>query len=291
MSTVEIARSGLLGRAFGGREREAREAEESSRAGVALFAVLVLLVLYAAFDHGADSLAAGARLQVAIAAVATAAAATYLWWGTLRFSAPRLAMLGVLSLGAFAVWSGVTLLWSIAPDQTWTELNRALTYEVVLVLALLAGASHQRVIPLLAIGTLLVVLAVTLYALGQKVLPGLHVWGLFDLNQTQLVPRLQEPFGYWNALGLFIVLGVPIALALTLDPARATRIRLSALLSLELMMVVIGLTNSRGALLALACGLFVAIAISRCRLRSLMWLALACVATVPPLYSGSRVTI
>ena len=109
----------------------------------------------------------------------------------------------------------------------------------------------------LANAALLVVLAVTVYALGQKLLPGVRVPGLFNLNQTQFGPRLQEPLGYWNALGLFIAFGVPIGLALTADKTRAPRLRLAALAAVELMLIAVGLTYSRGALLALVCGLIV----------------------------------
>lgn len=282
MSTVELAPRRALAKP---RTSDAIKGK-SSLAATVLISALVLLVLYAAFDHGAGGVAAGARLQVAVAAIATVAAAAAIWAGTLRLIAPPLAAAGVGLLALFALWSGLSLAWSVAPDQTWSELNRALTYVVVLILALLAGASHPRALRLAASGLLLVVLAVTVYAIGQKLVPGLHIPGLFDLNQTQLVPRLQDPFGYWNALGLFIALGVPLALAVVLDGDRPTRLRLGALLATELMLLTIGLTYSRGAVLALVCGLAVGIGLSRARLRSLMWIAAAALATVPPLAFG-----
>lgn len=281
MTTVEIARPGTFARAG-----EGGAPERSSGAAAVLVGALSLLLLYAAFDNGATEVAAQARVQTAMSVIAVAAAAVWIWSGDLRFSARPMAVAGLASLAAFAAWSGVTVLWSIAPDQTWLELNRALTYVLALGVALLVGASHRRSIELLANAALLVVLAVTVYALGQKLLPGLHVPGVFNLNQTQFVPRLQEPFGYWNALGLFIALGVPIGLALTADKTRVARVRLAALASVQLMLLAVGLTYSRGALLALACGLIVGIALSGARLRSLMWLALAAVGTVAPLVVG-----
>jgi tetratricopeptide (TPR) repeat protein len=247
---------------------------------------LSLLLLYAAFDNGATDVAAQARVQTALSAMALAAAVVSIWSGELRFSARPMAVAGLAALAAFAAWSGVTVLWSVAPDQTWLELNRALTYALALGLALLVGGSQRRSAELLANAALLVVLAVTVYALGQKLLPGLQVPGLFNLDQTEFVPRLQEPFGYWNALGLFIAFGVPIGLAVVADKARAPRIRLAALAAMELMLLAVGLTYSRGALLAMACGLIVGIALSGARLRSLMWLALAAVAMVAPLVVG-----
>ncbi len=281
VSTLEIARPGT---------RAARQrsdlATASSRAGTVLIGLLSAIVLYAAFDHGAQSVAAQARLQAAVAVVAVAVAVVAMWSGWLRFGAPSLALCGLAALLAFAAWSGLTLVWSVAPEQTWTELNRALTYALVLTLAIVAGSSHRRAAELAAGGALVAVLAVTIYALGQKLFPGIHIAGVFNLNQTQLVPRLQEPFGYWNALGLFVALGIPLALAVAMDRIRAPRLRLTALVAMELMTLVVGFTYSRGALLALVCGLIVAMALNRAPLRTLMWLAAAWLAAVPPLVVG-----
>ena len=68
---------------------------------------------------------------------------------------------------------------------------------------------------------------VALYALGGKVAPGLHVGGLFDLDQTGVVARLRAPLEYWNALGLLCALADArsrsrMATDLTRGAARAT---------------------------------------------------------------------
>lgn len=264
-------------------------ARVSPRSPALLAVALLLLVLYAAFSHGAAAVPTGARIQVAIAALAAIAGAAWLWSGTLRFAAPRTALAGVALLTAFAAWSGVTILWSVAPDQTWNELNRALTYVIVLCLAVALGASHRHAPELIAKGFLSISLAVTAYALGQKLLPGLHVAGLFDLNQTGPLPRLQEPLGYWNALALFIALGVPTALGLAVDSSGSRRMRLGGVTATSLMMVAIAFTYSRGGLIALAVAAGVAIALSGARLRSLMWLAVACLAAIPSLVFGLSV--
>src|SRR5438270_13143985 len=110
MSTVQIARPGSL-EARG--ERSA--AADAPRTGPVLLVALMALLLYAAFDHGAGGVSAGARLQVATSALAAATVAAWLWTGTLRVAAPRAAVVAVAALTAFAVWSGVTVLWSVAP--------------------------------------------------------------------------------------------------------------------------------------------------------------------------------
>ncbi len=255
----------------------------TARSPVLIAAALLVLILYAAFDHGAVGLSVDTRVEVAVAALAVFGAAAWLISGTIRLSASRTAAAGVVLLAAFACWSGITVFWSVAPDQTWIELNRAISYVLVLCLAIAAGASDERAVPIFAKGFFAIALAVTVYALGQKLFPGLHVAGVFNLNQTGTIPRLQEPLGYWNALALFIALGVPVALALTVDQTGTRRGRLAAGCALQLMLLAVGLSYSRGGLLALVLVLIVVIGAGGERLRPVLWLAVAVVATIPPL--------
>jgi hypothetical protein len=245
--------------------------------------MLLLVLLYAAFDHGAASVAAGARVQAIVAAIAAVACGGLLWTGTLRFAAPRVAIVAVGLFVAFACWSGISVGWSVAPEQTWLELNRAITYVLVLALALVAGASHRRSLELAAKGLLAIGLALALYGIGQKVLPGIHLAGIFSLDQTFLFPRLQAPFGYWNALALFIAMVIPIAAAITVEQAHHRRVRLGALLSMQLLLVALAFTESRGGMVAGAIALAVVIGLGGARLRSLMWFSVALVVALPTL--------
>jgi hypothetical protein len=257
-----------------------------TRIPLLLAGALLLVVLYAAFDHGAVGLAAGARIEVAIAVLAAVATVAWLGLDALRVPRSRLALAGVGLLAAFAIWCGVTLLWSVAPDQTWIEFNRALAYALVAGLGLALGASHPQARALLADGFFAVALLVALYALGQKLLPGLHIAGVFDLNQTGSIPRLQEPLGYWNGLALFAVLGAPLGLSRVFDVTRTPRSRLLAAGGAELLLLTTGLTLSRGGLVALAVALVVVVAGARERLRVLSWIVLVALASVPPLVYG-----
>jgi O-antigen ligase len=291
MSTYELSSESRPPEGAGIAARALRVTRSLAAADVLGIAVLVLL-LYAAFGHGAVQAVATPRspdeprLQVAVAAVAALGFGVWIWGGSLRIAAPRLTLVGIALLAAFAVWSGVSLAWSVSPDGTWLELNRYLTYTVVLVLAVIVGASARRGTELILHGFLVVVGLVTLDALGQKLVPELHIGGLINLNQTGLIPRLQQPFGYWNALALFVVMGVPMALAVCGDRTRSPRLRLAALGSLELMFLAIGFTYSRGGLVALVVAVAVALAVGGGRLRGLLWLALAAVASVVPLALG-----
>jgi hypothetical protein len=271
-----------------GARTTATEAVKASKltlpVGIAI--ALFALILYAAFEHGAVALPADARVEVLVAAIALVAGVGGLWSGRLRIAASATGVVGLLLLVAFACWSGITLVWSVAPDQTWIELNRAFTYVIVVGVAIALGASYPGAIKLTANGLLAIVLVVTAYALGQKLFPGLHAGELFDLNKTGSLPRLQEPLGYWNALALFVVFGVPVALARAVDQRQAPPRRLVAACAVQLMVLTIGLTESRGGLLALAVALAVAVWLSGERLRALIWAAAAIAAAIPPLVLG-----
>jgi len=281
---------GLTARAAtgAGRTRTETRLPGSAPVPVALAGALLLACLYAAFAHGAVSPSADERVQVALAVVAAVAAAAWLCSGKLVLRAPAIVWTGLALLGAFAIWSGITLAWSVSPEQTWAACNRAITYVIVLTLAIAVGASHDRGPSLVAYGFLAVCLAVTAYGLGQKLLPGLHIAGLIDLNRTGPLPRLQEPLGYWNALALFVGMGIPIALALAVQRRRPAHIRLGALAAVVLMIETIAFTYSRGGVVALVCALAAVIALGGARLRSLMWLALACLASLAPVVIGLK---
>lgn len=282
MSTADFAHPARSGRARSAVAWTAGLLDAPALLTVALLALLT----YAAFDHAAVSVAAQARLDVALAAIAALAAAAGLWRSSLRFAAPPAAMAGMGLLGAFGLWNGVTLIWSIEPDATWLELNRVLAYALMLCLGIAAGASSRQALQRVSIGFVAVAQAVAIYALAQKLLPGLHVAGVFDLNQTGSLPRLQEPLGYWNALALFLVLSVPSALVLTASRELAARWRLLALGALTLTLLTIGLTLSRGGLLAVVVAAVVIVAARGAGLRSLMWLALAVLAAAPSFVFG-----
>jgi hypothetical protein len=254
-------------------------------APAALATALLAACLYAAFAHGAVASADEESLQLALAVIALASAAAWSRGG-LRLRAPGRLWLALALLAAFAFWSGVTVLWSVAPDRTWTECNRVLTYALVLVLAIAVGGSLDRARPRIADGVLLVCVAVALAALAQKLVPGLRIGGLFSLDQTGALSRLQEPLGYWNALALIAAFGVPCALAVVIDRRRATALRLAAAAAATTMIVTIGFTYSRGGVLALVVALAVFSASSGAYLRCLAWLAVVVTAALPVLLVG-----
>jgi O-Antigen ligase len=254
-----------------------------SVAGPRLLVGLILACAYAAFAQGATSLPDETRLQVLVAALALAGVITWLGTAATRPLASRTALAGVVLLGAFAVWCGLSLFWTVAPADTWVELNRSIDYALVAALALAAASRVSAPAELAARGLLAVALAVALYALGGKVIPWVHIPGLFDLNQTAIFSRLRAPLDYWNALGLVCVLGVPLALRLATDVTRRPHARLRSLLALGLLLTVLGMTYSRGGVLAVLVALLATTCLGGPRLRGLLAFALAALAAAPPL--------
>jgi hypothetical protein len=265
-------------------------AETAARARTHLPAIigvaLLAIVLYAAFAYGAVGRAGAARIELCVAAAAGLGALGLVWTGTLRLRSSRVAWVAIALLVGFACWSGVSLVWSVAPDQTWIEVNRVIAYVLVLALGMALGTSYAGAVALIARGFLVVALAVTAYALGQKLFPGLHVAGVFSLNQTGQVTRLQAPLGYWNALALFITMGTPIALAMTADRSRTAPGRLLTAAALQVMLITVPFTYSRGGLVALAVALVVGVLLGAEKLRSAVWLVLVALSGLPAILVG-----
>jgi len=237
---------------------------------------------YAVFAHGAVGVPEEPRLQIGVALIALLASVGWLFSGTLRMRAPALVWVAVGLLAAFAVWCGITLLWSVAPDRTWAYVNRSVAYMLVVVLAIAAASSAPRVIERIAYGWLAVALACALYALAGKVMPGATILGV-GFNHTDVASRLRAPLEYWNALALVMVLAVPIALRLTTDPARRERTRLFGLVSLYVLLLILGMTYSRGGIVAFTVALVVVTVLGREKLRGLAVVGVTIVASIPVL--------
>lgn len=271
-----------------GREKPASEGPGGGArsGGVALAVALLLLSAYAVFAHGAIDAPGEPRLQVATALLAAIVAAAFLWGGTLRLSVSGKALIGLAAFVLFALWSGLSLIWSVAPDLTWLELNRNLTYVIALGLGLVLGASLRHGLDLAVRGFLVLGALVTVYALGQKLAPGLHISSVVSLNQTGRIARLQEPLGYWNGLALLLAMVAPAALASALRRDRSDRERLIWLVLLELIFVTIGFTYSRGGLFVLVVALLVCVILGGDPLRALACLAAAALAALPSIVLG-----
>ena len=250
--------------------------------GTALLVALVAACTYAVFAHGGTGLPEEPRLQIGIAAVSIVAAIGWLYSRSLSMRASTEAWIGVGLLLAFAIWCGITLLWSVTPDQTWTEVNRGIAYTLVVLLAIAAGCSAPKAIERVAYGWLGVAIACALFALAGKLIPGVTILGV-SFDHTKFASRLREPLQYWNALGLVCVLAVPVALRITTDVARKPVTRCAAILGLFVLLTCLGMTYSRGGLVALMTAIAVMTLLGGQRLRGLAVLGATIVALIPVL--------
>jgi hypothetical protein len=149
----------------------------------------------------------------------------------------RPALLFVCGLAGLAIVCGVSLIWSISPDSTWTYTNRTLVYLAFALAGLLLGARVTRAGAALAAAPLLGL--VVGWALLAKCVPALYT----DYGR---LARLRAPLDYWNELALLCAAGVGVALWLAV-----VRRRLEGVVLLYGLVVTLLLTYSRfGVLLA-----------------------------------------
>lgn len=222
--------------------RAAREGAESLAWGSFLFfgslVALVAAAVFAGGGAGDGSLPwiGGGVLVLSLGAVAAALA------GALpRPVLSRAAAASVALFTAFVAWNGLTVAWSIAPDRSWSYFNRGAVYLGFLVAGLFAGALARRAPTLFAAALAVVLAAAAAWALAGKIDPSLFPDG-------GRIARLREPVGFWNALALLLVLGLPLGLWVAAH-ARAA-VRVAGAVFLYALGVAILLTYSRGGLLA-----------------------------------------
>ncbi len=170
----------------------------------------------------------------------------------------RLELAFVAMVGLTTAWIGLSIVWSSDVDASVLELQRALVY-LAGAFAALALMRRATIAPLLA-GALAAIVWVSAHALATRLFPGLSE-GVQEVNPG----RLAEPIGYWNALGLFAVIGVLLALAFAAHARRPSG-RVLAGAALPILLTTAYFTYSRGAVLALAVGLAAAIAFDGRRL-------------------------
>jgi O-antigen ligase/polysaccharide polymerase Wzy-like membrane protein len=171
----------------------------------------------------------------------------------------RFEVIALAGFAGFLVWVLFSNLWTSSQTRTMLEAERAAVYVAAFaaVVALVRSRSYRA----LLVGIWGAIALVSIYSLASRLFPE-RVGELDALGGY----RLSEPIGYWNALGLFAVLGALLALGLA---ARARSLPLRGLAAASLLVVVPTLyfTFSRGAWVALAAGLAAALALDPRRLQ------------------------
>ena len=173
----------------------------------------------------------------------------------------------LLLFAALAVWTALSIAWSVQPSDSWQAANLTLSYLAVfagaLALAQVAPARWGGVLG----GVVLACVVLCGWSLLAKVFP--------SISPLDLYARLRAPFDYWNAVGLMAALGIPGCL--WLGARRDGHAALSALAvpALGLLLVALMLSYGRGPLLAATVAVACWFAIVPLRLRGLAVLTTA----------------
>jgi hypothetical protein len=178
--------------------------------------------------------------------------------------APRAALAAGGLLAGLLAWTAIAISWSDSAERAFTEVNRVAFYLAVFALVVLASrrGSGARWANGLALG----IAAIGLVALASRLFPD----AIGDRGVSSFFPRgtryLGYPLDYWNGLGIFIGLGLPLLLRAAVD-ARSTVWRAAAIGSTPALCGALYLTSSRGGILtaALAVGVFIALCGDRVR--------------------------
>ena len=205
-------------------------------AGLLLGAGGALVAASTLFSYGSS----GGRLTwLGVAGLSLAAAvgvAALAGWARPSLGLDSLAALGFLV--AFVCWSGISVLWSIEGDRSWSYTNRGLVYVAFAVVGLALGPYVRQWAYILA-GVLALPLG---WALLGKAIPALAGSGR--------VARLSSPIGYWNALGLLFAMALPLALWLAARRSHPHWLRACGVVYVYALVVGLLLTYSRGGVLA-----------------------------------------
>ncbi len=194
----------------------------------------------------------GSGLAVAVAVLLTPAARSLV-------EGPKHGLWPVGLLLAFAALSGLSIVWSVQPDASWQDANRLLAYGAVFGAAVALVRLAPDRWPAILGGLALAAVLVCSYALATKVFP--------SIAPASTYARLEEPYGYWNAIGLTAAMGA--ICCMWLGARRAGHALLNALAypAMGILLVTLMLAYSRGALAALAIGLALWFCIVPLRLR------------------------
>ncbi|MGB2952756.1 MAG: O-antigen ligase family protein [Gaiellaceae bacterium] len=226
-----------------------------------------------ALGEGALAAIGGFGAVAAVAAAAGGYFQTSWGWSTLAFAwAAALALvlqarseLGLgdgLLLGAIVLlagWTWLSTTWSTVAPDSYLEGEHVLVYVTGVAAALLVV--RQRAVPQLLGGMLGGIALISAYGLATRLVP--DRLGQFDPVAGY---RLESPLGYWNALGIFAVMGALLALGFAAR-GQTLIVRAAAGASLAVLMPTLYFTFSRGSWVALALGLAAALALDPRRLQ------------------------
>jgi hypothetical protein len=222
-----------------------------------------------------------ARVAPVALALALGALAV-LWVGRPRERLSRPYAVGVAALGAYALWTGISVLWSVGPDLSWLSFDVALLYLGVAWIAAVVPVQRLQ-LRVVGYGYIAVASAVAIYAFLGKVAPDV-------VTHAHTNARLSEPVGYWNVLALTMVFGAVLALEAAARRELSPPLRGVAAGALLLLLFTLFFSFSRGGVLACLLALLVFFVLSNRRLSAAFTLALALGAAATVLWHVRQLT-
>lgn len=177
----------------------------------------------------------------------------------------------VVAAVAVVLVTGASISWSVSPATSWNEANRVLSSLAVM----LAGVAAARTAPsrwaVLPTGVLLGTSVILLLGLLAKVFPG-------TFEPDEIFARLQQPLGYWNAVGALAAINAVLVLWFGTRRHGYRPLNAIAYPGLAIAVAALLMSYSRGALLAFGIGVAVWIVFAPRRLHSLLLLGVGGVA-------------
>ncbi|HET9013670.1 MAG TPA: O-antigen ligase family protein, partial [Gemmatimonadaceae bacterium] len=160
----------------------------------------------------------------------------------------------LLAIFLLVAYTAASVVWSLAPADSWLEANRTLAYAAAFATGIALVRLAPRAYGGLLAGIAIACLAISLWALLTKVFPS-------ALAGDETYARLRAPFQYWNSVGLMAALGVPPMLWLGARRPGGQAVNALAWPVIALLLVCLMLSYSRGALLTLVfgCGFWLAV--------------------------------
>jgi O-antigen ligase len=175
----------------------------------------------------------------------------------------------VVALIGLAGWSVASTMWSLDSVASVADGERMLMYGAA-VAAVFVGVERRWLRPVL-VAVVAAITVVSVVGIAE------HYLGSGSWNPTQGF-LLIEPFGYANALAIYVVIGALLAFGFVLG-ARSGVERLCGLLPFVVLLPALALTSSRGGWAALGLGAVTVLAVAG-RLRSRPLVVLLVVAAV-----------
>jgi hypothetical protein len=189
-----------------------------------------------------------------------------LWLVVIWLFLGRAALHGGRLAGAFAggliglaAWTWLSLIWTDNTVRSAHEGFRMVAYAGVA--AALVLVVRRETAPALLRGVFAAIALLSTYGLATRLFP--DRLGTYDPISEY---RLSEPIGYWNGLGIFVAMGLLLALG-AVARERNTAVRAVSAGMFVVLVPALYFTFSRGAWIALAVGIVAAVALDPRRLQ------------------------